>query len=210
MYLPKLVELSAALLMVLVPVPTVLDNLIGQRRIAPTVAVMVGSPNRDAEQSCSTSFAAFLANELVPWMRTNYDATANPQLTVIGGSSRGGLAASCAAFQNPSVFGKILSQSGSYWWKPDREPGAEWLTGQLARSPMLPLQFFVEVGEMEISDQLNTNRRLRDVLTAKGYAVDYREFNGSHTYLNWRGSFADGVICLIGNDRGRGRTNTQR
>lgn len=180
----------------LVPVPTILDNLIRQRQIPPVVATMVGSPNRDAELSCNTSFGDLLAKELVPWMRANYNATSEPRVTVIAGSSRGGLMSTCAAYQHPTVFGKVLSQSGSYWWSPDAN-GPEWLTRQLARSPSLPLQFYVEVGEMEISDQLETNRRLRDVLKSKGYVVDYREFNGNHTYLNWRGSFADGLISLL-------------
>jgi len=48
---------------------------------------------------------------------------------------------------------------------------------------------------------LKTNRRLRDVLIAKGYIVQYREFNGNHSYANWRGSFADGLVSLIGSER---------
>jgi enterochelin esterase-like enzyme len=56
----------------------------------------------------------------------------------------------------------------------------------------------MEVGLMEISDQLDTNRRLRDVLRSKGYTIDYREFNGNHTYLVWRGTFGGGLISLLG------------
>lgn len=194
---PLLVVLDGRAYTTWVPVPTILDNLIQQRRIRPVVAVMVGSPSRDAELACTTSFANSLANELVPWMRANFNATADPRWTVIGGSSRGGLMSTCAAYQHPTVFGKVLSQSGSYWWGPDAGP-SEWLTRQLERSSRLPVQLYLEVGEMEISDQLDTNRRLRDVLTSKGYDVDYREFNSNHTYLNWRGSFADGLRSLIG------------
>jgi enterochelin esterase family protein len=36
------------------------------------------------------------------------------------------------------------------------------------------------------------------VLQARGAAVEYREFNGGHSILNWRGSFADGVLALLG------------
>jgi enterochelin esterase-like enzyme len=50
---------------------------------------------------------------------------------------------------------------------------------------------------MEIPDQRDTNRRFRDVLNSKGYAIDYREFNGNHTYLHWRGSFGDGLVSLL-------------
>jgi enterochelin esterase-like enzyme len=197
---PLLVVLDGGSYTTLVPVPAILDNLIAQQRIEPMVAVMVGSPtgHRDVEQSCSTAFGDFLATELIPWMRLRYSAARDPQRTGLAGSSRGGLASSCAAFQHPDVFGKVLSQSGSYWWAPGSNAEAEFLTAKFARAPKLPLQFVLEVGAMEIAPQLDTNRRLRDVLKTKGYAVDYREFNGNHTYLCWRGSFGDGVISLFG------------
>jgi enterochelin esterase family protein len=45
---------------------------------------------------------------------------------------------------------------------------------------------------------LGMNRQFRDILKVKGYNVDYREFNGGHNYVNWRGTLADGLISLIG------------
>lgn len=54
---------------------------------------------------------------------------------------------------------------------------------------------------MEIPEQLETNRRVRDALRANGYNVLYREFNGNHTYLQWRGSLADALIGLNGTRR---------
>jgi enterochelin esterase-like enzyme len=42
-------------------------------------------------------------------------------------------------------------------------------------------------------------RQLATVLRARGSAVEYREFNGGHSILSWRGSFADGVLVLFGN-----------
>jgi enterochelin esterase family protein len=45
---------------------------------------------------------------------------------------------------------------------------------------------------------LETSRHMRDVLLAKGYEVHYQQFVGGHDYLSWRGTFADGLIALIG------------
>src|SRR5207237_641557 len=59
--------------------------------------------------------ANFLSNELVLWVRSTYRATDNPAQTVIGGSSLGGLASTFNAGHRTDVFGKVLSQSGSYW-----------------------------------------------------------------------------------------------
>lgn len=76
-----------------------------------------------------------------------------------------------------------------------------WLTRQFATAPRLPLRFFLEVGRMEQGIPINQvieNRRLHDVLIAKGYPVTYSEYNGGHDPLCWRGSFADGLIALVG------------
>jgi enterochelin esterase-like enzyme len=184
-----------------VPVPRILDNLLSDRRIEPLVAVVVGAAQTDDTEVCSTRFADFVATELVPWMRTHYHATDDRRKTVIAGSSLGGLTATCAAFHHPEVFASVLSQSGSYWWKPATDTDGEWVTRQFTRSPRLPLRFVIEVGEMEVPEQLGTNRRLRDVLRAKKYPVEYREFNGNHTYLAWRGSFGLGLEALSGGGR---------
>jgi enterochelin esterase family protein len=62
----------------------------------------------------------------------------------------------------------------------------------------VPVDFYLEVGLMEFEGQLGTNRRLRDALAEKGYEVDYREFNGNHSYVNWRESFGEALVVLIG------------
>jgi enterochelin esterase-like enzyme len=47
------------------------------------------------------------------------------------------------------------------------------------------------------------SRHFRDVLRAKGYALEYSEFNGNHTYACWRGSLSDGLIALVGEHASR-------
>ena len=70
------------------------------------------------------------------------------------------------------------------------------------------MRFYLEAGLLETGlspsrgnvSLLAANRHLRDVLLAKGYSVHYREFNGGHDYINWRGTFADGLLLLEGKD----------
>jgi enterochelin esterase family protein len=122
----------------------------------------------------------------------------------VGGSSYGGLASSFAAFQHPEVFGNVLSQSGSYWWKPEEAMEDEWLTRRFALAPKLALRFYMDVGLRETSKITDTgpnhrlgNRHMRDVLEAKGYRVTYVEYNGGHDYIWWQGTLADGLLALL-------------
>jgi enterochelin esterase family protein len=187
-----------------VPTPVILDNLAAQGKIPPTVAVFVGNVNRNKELPCNDAFADFLAKELVPQIRADYRVTDKPEETVVGGSSYGGLASAFAAFRHPEVFGRVLSQSGSYWWTKEGDEEHEWLTRQFVASPRLPVRFYLDVGLWETGNdkphsptQVAANRHLRDVLKAKGYEVIYSEFAGNHDYFYWRGTFSDGLLSLV-------------
>jgi enterochelin esterase family protein len=194
-----------------VPTPTILDNLVAQKKIPPTILVLVNAgARRIRDLSCSQDFADFLAKELLPAVRRSYRVTADPNRVVVGGSSFGGLAAACAGLMHPEAFGNILSLSGSYWYIPDWEKmsgslylgDSGWVMRQYLQSPKLPLRFYIEVGRYEgLETQLPTNRNLRDILELKGYPVTYSEFDGGHNYLCWRGSVADGLIALFGPGR---------
>jgi enterochelin esterase-like enzyme len=189
-------------------IPKLLDTLIAQGKIHPMVAVMTDEsvPSiRTRELECDVHFEDFLAKELVPWTRENYGTTAQPGGTIVAGSSLGGLAAVFAGLEHPEVFGKVISLSGSFWWKPAGSTDAERLTNLVHTSPKLPLQFYLEVGLMESqSMQIDTNRRMRDALIAKGYPVGYFEYDGGHSYLTWSGGITNGLETLIG-PNGTGR-----
>lgn len=188
--------------------PTVLDNLIAARAIRPAVVVMISHidfPARERELTCNPANAEFLATELTPWVRQQYHVISDPARTVLGGMSAGGLAAAHAALLHPEIFGKVLSQSGAFWWKPEAEAEWEWLSRQFVASPRVPVTFYLEAGLHEGNpgnpdgpSLLGANRRLRDVLQAKDYPVHYAEFNGPHVFVCWQGSIADGLVALLG------------
>jgi enterochelin esterase-like enzyme len=127
------------------------------------------------------------------------------------GSSLGGLTAAYCAFHHSQVFGNVLSQSGSFWYAPweqtsvrfDLEPGA--FIREVIAGAHVPVRFWMEVGMYELgggpllgASQLAQNRHLRDILSVKGYDVNYHEYSGGHDYATWRGSLADGLIALFG------------
>ncbi|MCW3052092.1 MAG: enterochelin esterase-like enzyme [Chthonomonadales bacterium] len=189
----------------IIPTPIVLDNLLADHKIGPTVAIMVnnmGRRNRDL--TCSKPFATFLAEELVPWVKQHYTISADPSRTGVAGSSLGGLCSAYVALQYPRVVGSVLSQSGSYWFYPDYETAVfparleQSLIQSYFDSPRLPIQLYMEVGTLEGDAMVQTNRRLRDILRLKGYSVTYREYSDAHDYQTWHESLADGLIALLG------------
>lgn len=185
----------------IVPTPTILDNLINEGEIPPTVAILVGNAKdkRDKELPCNERFADFLAKELLPWVHNNYNVTVDPSKSVIAGSSFGGIASTFMGLKYSNIFGNILSQSGSYWWHPQDEEEMEWLIKQYIKEDKLPLKFYLDVGTLETYHRMVlTNRHFRDILECKGYDYYYREFVGGHDYLSWRETLAHGLIELIG------------
>jgi enterochelin esterase family protein len=203
-----------------VPTPVILDNLIAAGRIPPMVAVLIANPSQDTrnkELPPNPAFADFLATELVPWVHAHYTVTSDPALTVVAGSSYGGIAATYAGLRHSELFGNVLCQSGSFWWAPDHSGGPDvdattetgWLAKEFIKSPKLPLRFWMDAGVFEVDSRgnggaiLEPSRHMRDVLLAKGYDVHYQQFNSGHDYLNWRGTLADGLIVLVGSNRSR-------
>ncbi|HEY2360188.1 MAG TPA: alpha/beta hydrolase-fold protein [Candidatus Angelobacter sp.] len=192
---------------ILVPTPTILDNLVAQKKIPPTILVLVNAgSSRIRDLSCSQTLTDFLVKELLPEVRRSYRVTADPKHVVVGGSSLGGVASACAGLMHPQTFGNILSLSGAYWYVPGWETvpsylrDSGWVMRQYLQSPKLALRFYIEVGRYE-EKQLSTNRNFRDILKLKGYPVTYSEYDGGHDYLCWRGSVADGLITLFGPGR---------
>ncbi len=193
-----------------VPTPTILDNLIADRRIPPTLAVLIDNPDietRGRELPPNPVFADALAGDLMAMVRARSGTAIPAERTVVAGSSYGGLAAAYAAFRHPEVFGNVLSQSGSFWWHPaDAAPSQpEHMAELFLNRPPLPIRFYLEAGLFETGRPqhgiLETTRHLRDVLRAKGYAVTHREHASGHDYASWRVTLADGLVALLGRER---------
>lgn len=188
------------------PVRVILDNLIAEAAIAPCVAVFLyQSSERHRELGCSEPFRDFLTDELLPLLRKNYRVTQDAAHVTIGGMSAGGRMAAFCALKRSNVFGNVLSLSGGFEWWPgaleerfDDEPG--WLTRQYVGAPLTPVRFYLAAGRFEHwffpSSLLTENRRLRDVLRAKGYTVYYSEFSGGHDPVCWCFPFVEGLKAL--------------
>lgn len=210
--LPVLVLMDGEMWQPGLDVAALLDNLIADGRIPPLAALLPESLSADqrwAELACNERFVGFLETELLPWAGERLSLTGDPARTVVAGQSLGGLTAAYAAVVAPQRFGRVLAQSGSFWWPdgPDLER-SEWLTGRIAEIEKLPVRFWLSAGEQEWV-ALPAMRRLRATLREKGYEdAVYREFNGGHDYLCWRTELADGLVGLLG-DRDAGETTAE-
>ncbi len=181
-----------------------LDNLITTGAIPPLVAILIDcldQPTRTRELTCSLPFVDFLTVELLPHLRQQYNRSVDPTQAIVAGCSYGGMAAAFIGLQRPDLFGNVLSQSGTFWWKPDDEVEYEWLARQFVDAPKCPLRLYLEIGLLEgrfadMPSPLEANRHLRNVLRAKEYDLHYLEYPGGHDYLRWRGSLADSLMTL--------------
>ena len=198
-----------------IPLHVMLDTLLASKRIRPTVTVFVDDSTgavRLGDLANQEPFVKFVGDELVPWTRARFNVSHDPHRATITGSSAGGLAAAFVALRRPDLFGNVFSQSGALWRGASGSNDApfEWLTAQYKASPKVDVRFVLEVGSTETRGAiggtapsiLDANRRLRDVLRAKGYALTYTEVQGGHHAPDsWGPRVPGGLVSLMGIDR---------
>ena len=194
-----------------VATPTILDNLQAEGRIPPTAAIFVDSKGnlRNRELPCHAPFARFVAEELHPRVEPWCGASLPAERTVLAGASYGGVAAAYVARSAPQRFGNVLSMSGSYWVKGDGSDDDDsfgWLPRRYAEEARHPLRFHLNIGLYEeggrlfsdAPEQLGINRRMREVLDARGYALSYREYAGGHDWICWEQELPGALEWVLG------------
>ncbi|AUH00255.1 enterochelin esterase [Prodigiosinella confusarubida] len=162
---------------------------------------------RERELTCNANFWQAVQTELLPLAAQHTSFSDDPQRTVVAGQSYGGLAALYAGLHWPHRFGRVLTQSGSFWWPnlkfitqfnacDSHEPG--WLVEQVRQGvgTQTPLTIFQEAGDRE-QDIDFVNQQMNQALVAAGHRVNYRVYAGGHDALCWRGGLIDGTRWLL-------------
>ncbi len=178
----------------------IVDNLIAQRRIRPLALAFIdngGERTRTIEYMCSEASLYFLVTEVLPLatrILNLVDIHAQPGAYGVAGSSMGGLMALYTGLRLPEIFGHVLSQSGAFYWA-----GLDLVLFNLIEHlPAHPLKVWLDVGMFDLPGLLVANQRMRTLLTQKGYALTYHEFNAGHNMPAWRDDIYRGLEVLFG------------
>jgi enterochelin esterase family protein len=175
----------------------VLDNLIGDARIEPVIAVFI-DPRQPGNRTFNRrqiqflenpDFARFIVEELLPTIDAEYRTDARPERRAILGTSFGGVASAYIGFNHPDSFHLIAVQSPAFW-------AAETLFDQVAESEGLPLRFFVTNGlpEWDSPDAAD----FLALLDEGDYAYTFIEVPEGHSWGNWRALLDDVLIDFFG------------
>jgi len=204
--------------------PTILDNLIADKRIEPIIAVFINARdpnnpqfNRREEEFLAhpIEYAQFIADELVPLIDRTYRTNAQADARVIAGVSYGGLSSSFIAASRPNVFHNGAAFSPAFW--PLDNPQALANQGQRDGSklmaptidavfqcggetgftcPRFPLKIFASGGlpDWDVGDLAPAY----EILQQQGYPVDFHQVREGHGWDNWRGLTDEMLIYFFG------------
>jgi enterochelin esterase-like enzyme len=172
---------------------TIVDNLIHQGRIRPLSLAMVahGGRNRFVEYACSEATLGFVISSVIPLARKELnlvDIDKNPGAYGAMGASMGGLTSLHVALRKPEIFGKVLSQSGSFY--------PEFVIYDLVRqSANRDIRVWLGVGTLEFPYPYN--QRMCALLAEQGYPVAWHAYQAEHNFTAWRDSLAPGLEHLF-------------
>lgn len=180
------------------PIGTPLQQLTDAGQLPEAVYLLIDNSDRalrGSELPCNPAFWQAVHEELLPQVRDWAPHAQSASSTVVAGQSFGGLAALYAALHWPERFGCALSQSGSFWWPQRGAPGRLFEALESGQGSRHSLRLFIEAGLREPTI-LEASRALVERLREQGHDLDYREIDGGHDALWWRGGLLDGLVRL--------------
>ncbi|WP_159501312.1 enterochelin esterase domain-containing protein [Microbacterium sp. 18062] len=171
--------------------PTTVDNLLADGRMRPALVVMPDSGGRQRrwrEMGDGGAAVSWVADVLLPWVRSRYPASPDAADVVLAGQSLGALTALRLALTRPDAVGAALSQSASLW--------QDDLTAAMSGRDLTCVRAYVEVGAQEWVLR-EPNRAFAARLAGAGARVRFVEYNGGHDHACWRVGIAHGLQSLL-------------
>jgi enterochelin esterase-like enzyme len=172
--------------------PTILDNMIADKRLPVLIAVMVMPSNQRSLEydTVSGKFAEFVEAEVLPRVARDYNVrfTTDPNGRATLGGSSGGAAALSMAWFHPELYRRVLVFSGTFVnlrADPETAPHGAWEYHENfipKTTPNKPLRIWLEVGQNDnganssdagMGNWVLANLHMAEVLKAKGYAYQF-------------------------------------
>ena len=178
--------------------PTILDNMIADKRLPVMVAIMIDSGGGDAQGSergleydtVSGAYAEFIENEVLPraTQETKVTFTKDPDARMTMGGSSGAACAFSMAWFHPEWYHRVVSYSGTYVNQqspPNKEtPHGAWEYHEhlIPRTKPKPLRVWMHVGENDnrskdpestLHNWVMANQRMAAVLRAMKYHYQF-------------------------------------
>ncbi len=178
--------------------PTILDNMIADKRLPAMVAVMLNSGGGDSLGSqrgleydtVSGKYAEFIEREVLPRVTAECSVTftKDPNARMTMGGSSGAACAFAMAWFHPEWYRRVLSYSGTFVnqqspTNPDSPHGAwEYHESLIRRTKPKPLRVWLEVGENDFRSKdpestyhnwVLANQRMAGVLKAANYQYQF-------------------------------------
>jgi enterochelin esterase family protein len=177
----------------------IVDNLIYQKRISPIAIAMVdnGGGARMPEYACSESTLVFLQDVVLPLAKAELsilDLSQHKGAYAVMGASMGGLMALYTALRLPTIFGRVLSQSGAFRLGANDSIVFE----MIQKFDLRSMKIWMDIGTYDFQYLLDANRRIYPHLVNHGYDVTYREYPAGHNYPAWRDEVWRGLEHLFG------------
>lgn len=179
----------------------ILDNLIAEKKAVPMIVVMpaghtgpfrlgaAGGPSRPA----ADPFLADFTDDIIPLVESRYRVRPGRENRAIAGLSMGGAHTLAIGFSRLDRFAWLgVFSSGAFSTAPaafGQRQGSDWeedhraVLDDPALKKGLRLVWFATGNEDFL---LQTSRDTVDMLKKHGFAVEYAETGGGHTWINWR------------------------
>ena len=177
--------------------PTILDNLIGEKKIEPIIVVLIDhrepanrTNNRRMEElNMSAKYLNFFTNEFIPAIEKQYPVQADAAHRAIMGSSIGGLTSAYFIFSRPDLFSMAGLQSPSFWTRPQIYSLCDSTGNNKVK---------ISMTSGVINDVSEGARKMKEILANNSCVYHYRETNEGSSWGNWRNNIDDILIDLFG------------
>lgn len=172
--------------------PTMLDNLIYEKRIPPIVAVLLapgpGGQRTIEYDTVSDRYTNFVETEVLPRITRDYQVafTTDPEGRATFGESSGAAAALTMAWLNPNLYRRVISYSGTFvaLQRNATAPNGAWDFHEtfIPTSERKPLRIWLHVSENDnganspveqMRNWVIANTRMSEALDAKGYPYQF-------------------------------------